>query len=53
MAATVTIEDRAIAFHNQLQSFSIVNHGYVNLKDFFAAALDSFIVRMTAIIEDE
>lgn len=51
MAATVSIVEKEVAFQNHLQSFSIVNHGFIKLEEFFAAALEFFVHRLEEIIE--
>lgn len=50
--AHVTVEPRDFAFQNRLQSFSIVNNGYTNLDEFFAAAFEPFKNKIDEIIDD-
>lgn len=38
----LTVEERNFAFQNRLQTFSIVNHNYTDLDDFFNAAFPLF-----------
>lgn len=52
MAATVTIVEKDIAYQNRLQSFSIVNQGFIKLEEFLAAAAESFSAKVTTIIDE-
>lgn len=46
----LSIQERNFAFANRLHSFSIVNHGYLGLRDFFAAAFPFFEQNASVVI---
>lgn len=51
MEQHLTVEERNFAFENRLQTFSIVNHGYRDLRDFFGAAFTLFEQNVTPVID--
>lgn len=48
----LTVEQRNFAFANRLQSFSIVNNGYHEIHDFFAAAFPFFRQHISTVINE-
>lgn len=52
MAARVIMEDREVVFQNRLQSFAIVNDGFISLNDFFGEAAEVFTDRIGAIVQN-
>lgn len=52
MVAGVSVVDKDFVFKNRLQSFSIVNHGYKDPSEFFAAVLEEFIIKMEKTLKE-
>lgn len=51
MTAYVELEERHFAFQNRLQTFSIVNHGHIDLREFFNDAFQCFQSRIEPILQ--
>lgn len=47
MAEKIVIEDRDFVFNNRLHTFSIVNKGYKELNEYFAAGLEYFVDKVS------
>lgn len=50
MEAHVEIVERDFAFQNRLQTFSLINHDHVDIKEFFGDAFQYFEIRITQIV---
>lgn len=49
----IELEERDFAFQNRIQTFSVINRGYIDIRQFFEAAYEHFERQISSIIETQ